>query len=235
MKNLKGTLKKFEEKQIPIMLNPYFETCFLRLQCGPGCIRCHGSKPGCNNPPIINIRDMYLAWVHREKIINKYIKINLLALDFIWQVGNMRFRQYRMPIGIMSKTEAALMDLTLHQRRINKFEAYFTKIPDMLQSHVTNLSSLTLSRDQAKLICDWVEDVFLIQLPMGARKKMLMTSIALSFLINRLVPNGNKRLILMMFHAVFNKSLVQNPKKRRQRLGIHYEYFLDGIFPPPKI
>lgn len=233
MDDLRKTLKEFEKKKIPQILNPYYENCFLRFQCGPGCKKCRGTKPGCNYPPIEKERQDFLNWVHSERINQNYIKRNLLALDFMWRVGNMRFRQYRMHMGIMSRTEAALMDLSLRQRRINKFEAYFTRIPDMLQSHVSNLFPLTLSRDQAKLICDWVDDVFLVQLPMGARKKMLMTSIALSFLINRLVPKGDKRFILMMFHSVFKKSLVQNSNKRRQRRqrrNIHDEYFLDGIF-----
>jgi hypothetical protein len=67
---------------------------------------------------------------------------------------------------------------------------------------------LTLSRDQAKLICNWVEDVFLA-LPMCVRKKMLMTSLALGFLIKRLVNHDDKRMIRMMFHAVFKQTLVR--------------------------
>ena len=222
---------KFKKMGIPKILNPVLENWCFKFACSPGCSKCRGSDPGCNNPPIKKERQDFLNWVHGTKMKNHNTKRNLIALDFMWRVGNMRFRQYGMHMGIMWKPEVALMNTTLRQSRIKKFQAYFSKIPDTLESHVTNLSGLTLSRDQAKLICDWVEDEFQVQLPMGVRKKMLMTSIALIFLINRLVPKGDKRMMFMMFHAVFKISLVRIHNKRRHSRHINDENFLNVIFP----
>jgi hypothetical protein len=49
-----------------------------------------------------------------------------------------------------------------------------------------------LSRAQVKVICPWIDDEFPL-VPIGAMKKILMTCIALSFLIKRLVSNGGDR------------------------------------------
>jgi len=183
---------------------------------------CHGSKPGCRNPPIKEDRAKFLHWVDRQKVKNPTIKMNLSALDVVCRIGNMCFRQHAF------HTEAALMNTEIRLSRLRKIQNYFSEIPDTLEKHTTNLYGMTLSRDQAKLICDWVEDEFLVVLPMGVMKKMLMASIALGFLIKRLVPKGDKKVMRMIFHAVFNKSLVRNSNKGRY---ISDEHFLNGIFP----
>lgn len=209
---------------IPQILDP--NAWFIRFKCGPGCLECRGTDPGCKDPPIQKQRLKYFSWLQVSKLKYHNMKRNLLALDFIWRVGYMRFCQYGMRTVTLSNKIAALM--ALRQSRIKKFQAFFSEIPDEFQRHVFNLSGLSLSRDQAKLICDWVEDDFQVVLPMGVRKKMLMTSIALGFLIKRLVPNEDIRLMLMIFHAVFRVSLVRNKNNRRKIGDVD---FLNGIFP----
>ena len=230
--------KKYKDAGIPNVLYPHYGNYMFNFTCDRDCGRCHGSEPGCKNPPIIEERSKYLSWVAERKRFNPPIaKINLFALDFIWRMGNMCFRQYqhfvRVRIDTMTKTEAALIDPTLRQNRIEKIKRYFCTIPYEFQKHVINLSGLTLSREQAKLICTWVEDEFIAVLPMGVMKKMLMTSIALGFLIKRLVPNGDKRMMLMMFHSVFKRTLVRkkSPRRRLQRDRIGDPDFLNA-FPP---
>jgi hypothetical protein len=209
---------------IPRILDP--NAWFIRFKCGPGCLKCRGTDPGCKDPPIEEQRREYFTWHHQSKLKYHNMKNNLLALDFIWRVGYMRFCQYGMRTVTLSNKIAAL--LALRQNRIKKFQAFFSEIPEQFQRHAVNLSGLRLSRDQAKMICVWVEDEFQLVLPMGVRKKMLMTSIALGFLIKRLVPNQDIGLMLMIFRAVFRVSLV---RKKNNRKRISDRDFLNGIFP----
>jgi hypothetical protein len=225
----KALEEEYRRAGVPIKLCPFYDNCMFEFKCGRGCIDCHGSEPGCKNPQRKEERAKYLNWVAKEKYLNKIAKKNLFALDFIGRVGNMCFRQYQPWVrkDTMTKPEAALIDPTLREKRIEKYKTYFGKIPDKLQTYVTKLSDLTLEREQAMLICDWVEDDFLAVLPMGVMKKMLMTSIALGFLIKRLVPKENKRLMLMMFHSVFKRTLV---RKRNRSNSIFDLYYLSAIF-----
>ena len=85
---------------------------------------------------------------------------------------------------IMSKTQAKLMDLELKQREIVNLHKNICEVNWQLLELVPILlrglflRGLTLSKEQYKLMCEWMEDDFPI-LPMCIRKKMLMTSLAL--------------------------------------------------------
>jgi hypothetical protein len=142
-------------------------------------------------------------------------KKNIYALDFIWRMGHMCFRKHGFDKYFASITEASLMHTGLRQS-FCKYTDYFCKIPDTLQTYANNLYSITLSKSQAKLICPWIEDVSLVVLPGCVMKKMLMASIALGFLIKRLFPKGDEKVMRMIFHAVFKVSFVRRNNEQKR-------------------
>jgi hypothetical protein len=127
------------------------------------------------------------------------------------------------------------MDVALRQKSIKYYTDEICIIPVQLQlqRYVNNIfRGYKLSKDQTSLICDWSEKVFPF-VPMDAVKKILMTSIALSFLIKRLVQNGDKRLVLFMFHSVFKQTLVRRKFPRTTiswQKCMHDRDFLNAIF-----
>ena len=220
---------KFRIMGIPTILNPLLQNSSFKFSCGLGCSGCHGSKPGCKIPPIEKERDAFIQWVHFNNDRVTTAKKNIFALDFIWRMGHMCFRQHAFRIYFMSNTKPALMDTDLRKRRLTKYKDYFCKVPDMLQTYADNLCGITLSKAQAKLICHWIEDVSLVVLPMCVMKKLLMASIALGFFIKRLFPKGDEKVMHMMFHAVFKKSLVRKTNRSRD---FRDNDFLNCLFTP---
>ena len=206
----------FEKAGIPNELVPNWDG---KLDCSLSCKKCGTVrwKHGCRTyyRCRISSREKYrqlmveqVEWGNKK--FNRNTKTTLCILHYFWYVGNMHFRPFgmRMETMFMSKSQAALMNSSLRQERLKIHTSNWCNIPSYIEIYVTQMfPDLTLSRDQAKLICNWVEEVFLA-LPMCVRKKMLMTSIALGFLIKRLVHH-DKRLMLTMFHAVFKQTLVR--------------------------
>jgi hypothetical protein len=209
--------KDFEKAGIPNELEPDWKG---QLDCFPSCKNCNSMKlkrsciyySRCITSSRERIRQLMVEQVQCGKIrFNRNTKTTLCILHYLWCVGNMHFRPYGMHMKpmLMSNTQAALMNSSLRQERLKIHTSNWCNIPSYIEIYVTQMfPDLTLSRDQAKLICNWVEDVFLA-LPMCVRKKMLMTSLALGFLIKRLVNHDDKRMIRMMFHAVFKQTLVR--------------------------
>ena len=109
-----------------------------------------------------------------------------------------------------------LVDTALRQSRLQRYiDNICLKPEDVIQGYVNGIfPNCKLSSAQMKVMCPWIDNEFsLLPIPIGAMKKILMTGIALSFLINRLVSNGgdrgDKRLVLFMFHSVFKQTLVR--------------------------
>ena len=179
--------EQFRIMGIPKELNPRWRGMLLCGPSGPSCTGCRTTFPGCKCSPRERYRRRMLELVElgKEKY-NHNTKTTLCILHYLWCVGNMHFRPFgmRMETMFMSKSQAALMNLSLRQERLKIHTSNWCDIPSYMEIYVTQMfPNLTLSRNQAKLICNWVEDVFLA-LPMCVRKKMLMTSRDLFIMIN---------------------------------------------------
>jgi hypothetical protein len=108
----------------------------------------------------------------------------------------------------MGTTQEFLMNF---QSKRMRMENLSTELCNFDRELGTLLSSFfprfSPSHDNMRMFCGWMEDVF----PFVERrvlKKMLMTSMALSFLSKRLV-GPIKTLRLNIFHAIFKTTLLQ--------------------------
>ncbi len=236
--------EEFKKMGIPPELNPNWDGF---IKCSGGCPKCRGSYPGCKKSENEKIRleIMDIIGKNRREYTQCY-KMNICALFFIFRTGHNHFRPYGSKIPIMSKTQAKLMDLQLKQGEIVDLHENICEVNWQLLKLVPILlrglsfQGLTLSKEQYKLMCEWMEDDFPV-LPMCIRKKMLMTSLALGFLVKRIV-GPLQFLGVRMFHSIFKQTLVckrnfpsPSPSFFWFNNPLREADFLDGFFEKPSL
>jgi hypothetical protein len=227
---------EYRRMEIPWQLSPFWNE---KLPCGCSCRKCRGSRPGCKTGEREQYRQSLNDFVERQnKLLSVHLKKNVSTLHAFWRVGNRFCRSIGMHMdpSFMSNFQKTLVDTALRQSRLQRYINDICLTPYVIIQRCVDriFSDCKLSRAQVKVICPWIDDEFPL-VPIGAMKKILMTCIALSFLIKRLVSNrgnrGENRLVLYMFHAVFKQTLV---RKRFPVLSwhfcIHDADFLNAIF-----
>jgi hypothetical protein len=196
---------QFRRMGIPQELNPNWGE---KLHCGPRCSKCAKTFHGCK----LSLREQ--ARTEIKEIIregsSKYtpqFKWNKSILYFFFRVGNNHFRHYGSKLQSMTKTQRDLMrfnwQMMWMEYHIKEVVDVHFKLPGLVR---VIFPGLDLSRDQYKFMCKWMEDDFPV-VPRCIWKKMLMTSIALGFLVKRLV-GPSRFLRVKMFHSIFKQTLV---------------------------
>ena len=226
---------QFRRMGIPQELNPNWGG---KIHCGFDCPKCRGSRPGCKCNPLERIRREIMDIIQNHNLkYYRYFKRNFCTLFFIFRVGYNHFRFYGSKISMMNETQAALMNFASKQRSMLIRSKEICEVNWQLPILVPRLfPGLNLSREQFKLMCDWMEDDFPV-VPRCIWKKMLMTSIALGFLVKRLV-GPIVFLRVKMFHSIFKQTLVRkrnSPSIRTVYQPFHDEDFLDVFFQKPRL
>jgi hypothetical protein len=236
--------EKFKKMGIPPELNSNWDGV---IKCSGGCPKCRGTRPGCKTSENEKIRREIMDIIGENGLkYSQYYKMNICALFFIFRTGHNHFRPYGSKIPIMSKTQAKLMDFQLKQGEIVDLHKKICEVNWQLLKLVPILlrglsfQGLTLSKEQYKLICEWMEDDFPV-LPMCIRKKMLMTSLALGFLVKRIV-GPLQFLRVRMFHSIFKQTLVRKKNFPFRSLSFFWfnnplreADFLDVFFEKPSL
>ena len=225
---------EYRRMGIPFQLNPNWGGV---IHCGFDCPKCRGTRPGCKCNPLERIRREIMEIIQNHNLkYNRYFKRNICTLFFIFRVGYNHFRFYGSKMSTMNETQAALMNFASKQRSMLIRSKEICEVNWQLPILVPRLfPGLNLSREQFKLMCDWMEDDFPV-LPRCIWKKMLMTSIALGFLVKRLV-GPNVFLRVKMFHSIFKQTLVRkrnSPVYRWFDSPLRDEDLLDVFFQKPR-
>jgi hypothetical protein len=209
--------EEYRRMEIPWQLSPFWNE---KIPCFPKCRKCRGSRPSCRFGEREQNKNSLNRFVESQTYWHGLdLKQNVSTLHAFWRVGNLYFCKIGMHIDprFMTNSQKTLVDTALRQSRLQRYiDNICLKPEDVIQGYVNGIfPGLKLSSAQMKVMCPWIDNEFsLLPIPIGAMKKILMTGIALSFLINRLVSNGGdrgeKRLVLFMFHSVFKQTLVRN-------------------------
>jgi len=201
---------QYKEMQIP------FELCSEwggKITCDRSCSRCNGSIPRCktNVPERARCEIRRMIMEYELKYPLDY-KRNICVLHFFFLVGQNHFRNYVSKLQWMTKTQKEFVDFRFRSARMEDMTNEIVNVHFCLPQLVKRIfPSLTLSRDQYKFMCKWMQDDFPV-VPRCIWKKMLMTSVALGFLTKRLVGHL-KFLEVTMFHAVFKQTIVRKKDK----------------------
>ena len=183
----------FIRMKIPLQLGPFWNE---KLPCGCSCSGCRGTRPGCKTGEREQNRKFLNEFVERQNdLLSVSLKNNVSTLHAFWRVGNRYCNSIGMHMdpSFMSNFQKTLVDTALRQSRLQRYINDICLTPDVIQRYVDMIFyDCKLSRAQVKVICPWIDDEFPL-VPIGAMKKILMTCIALSFLIKRLVSNGGDR------------------------------------------
>ena len=161
---------QFRRMGIPQELNPNWGG---KIHCGFGCPNCRGSRPGCKCNPQERIRREIMSIIQKYSAkYYRYFKRNICTLFFIFRVGYNHFRFYGSKMCEMNQTQAALMDFASKQRimliRVKEICEVNSELPILVPRLFPGLN---LSREQFKLMCDWMEDDFPV-VPRCIWKKM---------------------------------------------------------------
>jgi hypothetical protein len=137
-----------------------------------------------------------------------YFKRNISSLFFFSLMGHTHFFPLGSKMRWMSSTQAYLMNFHSKRRSMENWTTDICKVDRELETLISIFfPRFSPSRDNMRMFCRWMEDVF----PFVERcvlKKMLMTSMALSFLSKRLVgPITSLR--EFMFHSIFKTTLLR--------------------------